>query len=745
VPEHSFQAVGPSAPRARTSWANVWTVSGRVTLAYCGPQRPQPAVGVGVSEGLVDVEWWRSRQDDYLRAATSVFVAESPLNLIDHLEFAERSTHRIDLDAHTGEILGSWFRRIDGWLDCADFDVLRLLTLWFGYRRRLPAAVADAIGDRLLGFRYWYTDPRPVGVTDERWYWSENHRLIFHTCEYLAGQAFPQRRFGATGWTGDRHCERASEALAAWFAEKAATGFSEWHSDAYYGKDLAPLVALAEFAEDPVVAGRAAAFADLVLVDLAMHSLRDNAGSTHGRSYMRFKAAATAQPVFGILKMCFERSDRAWPLDPADPGELLPLHEGASLLARCRTYRPPEVVRRIARHDGTMVDKEGMGILIDPSGPPVDRAAGSPAATGNTPSYDDPASVPFWWDRGALTPWQLIPLTVATLDRHDLWGARLFSQFRQVRDAFGSDPALLAQLAADLHQMVNAGLLSRVDTYTWRNAHCMLSTAQSYRPGCAGYQHHISQATLDEDAIVFTNHPGHGPTANPGDYLDEDRYWTGSATLPRAVQHGRAVIQAYAPAFISPDLDVLSGFSYADFTHAYFPVERFDEVRQERNWTVGRRGGGLVGVWSWRQPVWAEHDPAQIFTNGLSAPFDLCAPGGADNVWVIEVGDLDGWGDLDSFTAALTSSSPEVENLGWSDSGHAGFRVRYHSPSEGVLEVGPDGPLQVDGQQVPIHGYPRFDNPFVVASADGSRIVLTHGGDSFVLDLAAGTRGPVAG
>jgi hypothetical protein len=699
-----------------------------------------------VSDGLVDAGWWRSRQEDYLRAATSLLVPESPLNLIDHMEFAERcSTHRVDLEAHTAAILGSWFTRIDGWLDCADFDVLRLLTIWHGYRPLLPTTVADALRDRLLGFRYWYTDPRPGGVVDERWYWSENHRLIFHACEYLAGQAFPRHRFGATGWTGARHLERAGEALAGWLDEKAATGFSEWHSDAYYGKDLAPLVTLAEFADDQLLAGRAAAFADLVLVDLAVHSLRDNAGSTHGRSYMRFKSSATSQPVFGILKMCFDRSERPWPLDPADHKELLPLNEGASLLARTRHYRPPELIRRIAHHAGPMVDKEGMGIVIETKGPPVAQPDGAHVATGTRPSYDDPESVPFWWDRGALTPWPLIPLTLATLDRHDLWDARLFTQFRQVRDAFGSDPALLGQLAADLHPMVNAGLLSRVDTYTWRNAHCMLSTAQSYRPGCVGYQHHISQATLDEDAIVFTNHPGHGATADAGDYLDEDRYWTGSATLPRAVQHGRVAIQAYAPAFVSSDLEVLSGFSYTDFTHAYFPVERFDEVYQERHWTFARRGQGLVAVWSWRQPVWAEHDPARVFTNGLSGRFDLCAPGGPDNVWVIEVGDLERWRDLDEFIAVLVSSSPEVENLGWTATAHDGFRVRYRSPSDGVLELAPDGPLWVDGTQVPISGYPRFDNPFVAASADGTRVVLAHGDESFVMDLAAGTRGPVTG
>ena len=39
----------------------------------------------------------------------------------------------------------------------------------------------------------------------------------------------------------------------------------------------------------------------------------------------------------------------------------------------------------------------------------------------------------------------------------------------------------------------------------------MLSSAQDYRPGCFGEQYHAWQATLDEDAVVFTTHPKDEP------------------------------------------------------------------------------------------------------------------------------------------------------------------------------------------------------------------------------------------
>ena len=688
-------------------------------------------------EGLVDEAWWRARQDDYLRAATTVTIPRSPLNVIDHLEWTRRDPHHeFDAAALDAEVATAWCRRIDGWLDCADFDILRLLTLWYGYRDDLPEAVVDAIERRLIDFRYWFTDPGPEGVVDERWYWSENHRLIFAACEYLAGQAFPDATFTVAGLTGADHVRRAEAAIVEWCDEKIRFGFSEWHSDAYYEKDLAPLVTLAEFAGDPAMAERAATYADLVLFDLALHSIRDNTGSTHGRSYMRFKASAPTQTVFSALKLCFDRTDQPWPLDDGDERELLPATEGATFLARCRRYRPAAVLREVAEFTGEMVDREGMGVALDPGEPLSDDPQRSDGL-----SYTDPDMVSFWWDRGALTPWQLVPLAFDTLERHQLWDSKLFRYVRNLRDAFGGDVEAIRRSAHGMHRMMNAGLLERVESYTWRNAHGMLSTAQSYRPGCAGYQHHISQATLDEHAVVFTTHPGGKPSKRAGDYLDHDRFWTGSATLPRAVQHRRVAFHVYEPGFPSVEEGVLRAFRYTDYTHAYFPTERFDDVAERGSWTIGRRRDGYVALWSWRPATWRLHDPAEVFTNGLSEPFELVAAGGPDNVWLLELGDAEASGSFAAFCNAIAAADVTVTDHGWGEDGaHRGFDVAYESPAEGALRLDRVGGLMVDGRPVAIDGYPRFDNPFTSVETGQPIVAIAGAEGSFVLDLAAGTR-----
>jgi hypothetical protein len=68
----------------------------------------------------------------------------------------------------------------------------------------------------------------------------------------------------------------------------------------------------------------------------------------------------------------------------------------------------------------------------------------------------------------------------------------------------------------------------------------MLSTAQDYRPGYGGNQHHIWQATLGPNAVCFTTYP-----ANSRRNGSSPNYWTGSGTLPRVAQVEDVVIAVY--------------------------------------------------------------------------------------------------------------------------------------------------------------------------------------------------------
>jgi hypothetical protein len=211
--------------------------------------------------------------------------------------------------------------------------------------------------------------------------------------------------------------------------------------------------------------------------------------------------------------------------------------------------------------------------------------------------------------------------------------------------------------------------------------------------------------------------------------------------MPRSAQQGPAAIHLYTPRFAAPGPGPLAAFSYLPFTHAYFPTERFDEVRQVGGWTLGRRGEGYVALWSWRPTTWRTHDPAVTFTNGLTQPFDLVAEGGADNVWISEVGDAATWGSFDAFAAAVTAAPVSVTPRPVGGDGlPGGFDVAYGSPSSGELAFGTTGPFTAGGTEVALHREARFDNPFGTTEFGSTTVEIADAGASLTVDTAAGTR-----
>lgn len=692
-----------------------------------------------VTRGFVD---YSKRAARYLEGTAAVPVG-GPLEWIAVAEMAIRgdevALERLD-EMTVGDFERS-FEKIDDYEDTADFDLLYLMNLRVGYPEQLEPDVSRAIDERILGFKYWYTDSTPE-VTDNRWYWSENHRIIFNTLELLAGEMFPERTFEVPDgdgeeMTGEDHIERAAEFIGEWIDEKAEFGFSEWHSDVYYQKDLTSLLTLVEYAQDADVAARAATVVDLLLFDLAIHQVHANVGVTHGRSYAKDKLDATDQGTFGALQVLFGLSKE--PPRLGDPG--------AVLFSRAERYKLPAALWEVAHSDEPFEDIEHMGVALDPEDPVVpdpERPDGL--------SYTDPDMVPFWWERGALTPWQTVPLTMTTANDYDLWETELFSQFSALEEVSDGDPDAAVRIASTFAPLINIGLLSAVDTRTWRDGDLMLSSALDYRPGRFGHQYHAWQATLDEDAIVFTTSPGNEP--RKGDrWEDTDLYWNGGVQ-PRSHQVGPAAVHVYNPVYASPGPGLLEAFSYLPLTHAYVPTEAFDEVVQVPvppdaapggSWLFARVGDRYVGLWSWRATAWRDHGTDGTPTGELSAPFDLVAEGGADNVWVAEVGRQGSGGgrykDFDAFQEALLAATPRVAQGPPGVDGLPGeLSVLYDSPGAGVLGVASDGSLSIDGEPVEPNETVRFDNPFTQAEVGDTRYEINAGERSLRVDLTNGDR-----
>ncbi|MBD8065167.1 hypothetical protein IC608_06745 [Devosia sp. PTR5] len=164
--------------------------------------------------------------------------------------------------------------------DCADFVAVPLLWAYHRHAVGFPRDLRTRLEQVLQGFRYWVDEPG----NDVMWFWSENHALCFHVSQLLAGLAWPNATFSASGRTGREQAVIATERLNLWFDAVEEDGLAEWNSSAYYPVDFIGLLALAELAPEPI-ASRAEGLCDRIFTMLSLHTLNAVPAGSMGRAY----------------------------------------------------------------------------------------------------------------------------------------------------------------------------------------------------------------------------------------------------------------------------------------------------------------------------------------------------------------------------------------------------------------------------------------------------------------------------
>ena len=169
--------------------------------------------------------------------------------------------------------------------DCADFVIQGLLRLmyWEREKQRLSPEITALMKDTVLGFKYWVDEPGDTVM----YMGSENHRLLFHVAEWMAGQLYPTEQFTNSRQRGLYHATKGRMYITEWLRQRGRFGFDEWHSNSYYPISIAPIVNVYDFAigEDYKLRQMAGAVLDYAFYNLAADALDGVFGTTHGRSY----------------------------------------------------------------------------------------------------------------------------------------------------------------------------------------------------------------------------------------------------------------------------------------------------------------------------------------------------------------------------------------------------------------------------------------------------------------------------
>jgi hypothetical protein len=215
--------------------------------------------------------------------------------------------------------------------DCADFYAVGLLALIYRHAHQIAPADDERIRRAFIGFKYWIDEP---GL-DAMCYFTENHQILFHVAQYLAGQHWLHATFTNSGRTGLQQMKSAMPRIREWIRRRLASNFSEWDSNAYLTLDAFAMLALAEFAMHGRMHVWATALLDKIFFMLACQSYRGALGSTHGRCYVTALKSARIENTSALGRI-------AWGMGMFN-GET----RATGLLALARRYRVPDVIQRI--------------------------------------------------------------------------------------------------------------------------------------------------------------------------------------------------------------------------------------------------------------------------------------------------------------------------------------------------------------------------------------------------------------
>ncbi len=582
--------------------------------------------------------------------------------------------------------------RVHERLDCGDFVIPAFLYILYRYENLavLPKEIYGRLKDEVLGFKYWIDEP---GVDIYLpCYFTENHQILFHTIEYLAGQRYPNEVFESNEQTGLWHMNHAKTYLDRWLTWRQRFGFSEWLSSGYYAEDLLALLTLRTLADDESLKVRASMLMDLLLFDIALNSYQGVFGSTNGRMYN----ALTMNPVLAatnVLAAYLWGSPMA--KENYTKGGIAP----AAILMAVTDYRTAEAIEAVAHDKVTaMENRERMSLNVEDS-----------EKYGIDPSDFD--NIMLYWSLHTFHHRKVIENSRKFCPEWYNMDASIAANYEKFR--------LMDLAGAYADPDPNGSALTQVDIYTYRTGNYMLSCAQNYRKGRTNFQQHLWQATLGEKALVFVTNPG------SADYTGRPNYFVGNGHMPKATAYQNVLITIHRiPAESTHSLS----------THAYFPRHEFDEVAEKNGWIFGRKGEGYVALRSYKQGgSWRAKDPAlfqSIYRNQWQSAFDeadsyeFWVPGHA-NVWVCEMGEPATHGSFSEFIDKMAAAELSGDT----------FSFRYESPSLGTVETGWEKPFIVNGKAVEIRDYPRYDNPYCQAPFDTARYGISAGNASLWLDF----------
>lgn len=543
--------------------------------------------------------------------------------------------------------------------DMAEFGIPSLIRILKAYSHMLPSKVIDEIKETLIGFRYWLDEPGEINAC----YFSENHQPLYHSGEYLVGMLYPDDIFPSNGKNGAWHKEHGRIFLSRWMEWRKKFGFSEWCTN-YYTEDMLALLGIYYYADDEYLRNSAEELIHTLLLEIALNSFQGQWIGTHGRIYTHYIVEPAFDSIGPICRMYWGEGNIDG--DLADCAIMMAVYQ----------YQCPDHIIKIAMDKPpVMINKERMGINTEDA-----------KYYGVDPAEFD--NIMFFWGNQTFDAKDVIENSAKVMTPSNWMNERI--------NAYREKYKLCDMAGIPYDPDPDFTALTQADIYTYKTPDYGLSCAQDYRKGKQGYQQMPWGATLGGRAVVFTNHPG------SLEYEDRPNLIAGNWYLPRAVQHENVLFCIHRiPADCIRMLE----------THAYFPQHEFDEVIEQDGWVFGRKNNAYIALSSLQPAHWKQPDRSLyqvVYKDQWESYWQNAKPyfyhaNGHANVWVTEMGSKAQNGSFQAFVEGFHGSRIIGDT----------FQFSYKSPSLGDMSFGWNTPLTVEGNEIIIKNYERYDNIYI--------------------------------
>ena len=591
----------------------------------------------------------------------------------------ENNESQIYWDLANGDTIIDWERLkgtmeyVKGEYDCADFRLVNLIRIIYEFEDKIPTNHKDKIKDVLLNFRYWLDEPGENSMC----YWSENHQILFASAEYLIGSKYQNDVFPNSGLTGREHMEKAKVRILDWLMMRWNYGFTEFYSEVYYKEDIAPLINLIDFAEDEEITKKCKIILDLLFHDVATQSHKNMFVSVSGRAYE--SSRKEPKTLAGLTHYYWGNGKEI----------------GAGMmygLMRTKNYELPPVLKNIALDRSNVVIKQSNGLDINEL-----KKEGFYGK--------DTRSLMMQWGMEAFINPEVVRNSLSHIRTYRMFSNDFLKDFKMLDFSilrfFHLEPIVVKLINP---QYIGTAI-QRGNTYTYKTNDYSIYTVQNYQPGDYGDQHHVFGMNIGNHFAIYHCHPAVEKDVK----LQSPNYWVGYGHLPHSVQDKNVNLSIYS----IPEKKGMMERDLLDYTHAYFPQEKFDTTLVVDNYVFGKKGETYCALIGTNEFEYREGTMDDIIQKGRNA------------FWITEAGSKIHDGSFDNFIQRIRNNQIQFDENN--------LELNYHSNGS-KYELKFNTYFKVNGLDINTN-YPRFDSPYVQADRKMENLTIRMNDKSLFLDF----------